>query len=67
MLSVNENRDGQRLYEGDYIYYFHRNGDTFPGVILAMPKAGSDRIKITYDSLEGEVTAYVMGRNLDLQ
>lgn len=57
-------RDYQR---GDYVYYFHRNGDTYPGRIIEKSLRGSRHwptFRIRYDGLNGPVEANVKCTNL---
>ena len=52
--------------KGDYIYYYHRNGDTYPGKIvltsLVLPK-----VRISYDGLDGQVETCVNTSKIKLQ
>lgn len=49
------------------IYYYHRNGDTYPGVVRSWAP-GRKRVKIRYDSLrKDDVIAYVDPARIELQ
>ena len=54
----------RRPKKGDDIYYHHRNGDTYPGVVL---KRRDLRAEISYNGLRGDVTTWVSVHNLTLQ
>jgi len=46
------------------IYYFHRNGDTYPGIVLW---SDGDRVRIKYNGLDGDVKATVKSSNIEAQ
>ena len=55
---------------GKHIYYNHANGDTYPGIILAVKieKNGiSRKIKIKYNGLYRDVISWVKRSKIELQ
>ena len=54
----------KRVQKGDPIYYHHRNGDTYPGVVL---RRRDLRVEIKYNGLRKDVTTWVSVHNLSLQ
>ena len=48
------------------IYYYHANGDTYPGVIRYWSVV-KKRVSICYDGLLGTVNAHVLPSNISLQ
>lgn len=53
-----------KFTKGDHIYYYHRNGDTYPGIVL---RVKNQMVKICCDGLQGDVTAYVREQSLTIQ
>ena len=53
-----------RVKKGDMIYYHHKNGDTYPGIVLA--RRGTT-VKITYNGIKQDVTTWVSVHNLTRQ
>ncbi len=53
-----------KFKKGDAVYYHHRNGDTYPAIVLMRR---DNTAKITYDGLGGDITAWVSVYNLSFQ
>jgi hypothetical protein len=52
-----------RYRVGDFIYFISREGERFPGRVLAVKK----RVKVVINHLEGDRVLWVSSKNLELQ
>jgi len=48
----------------DYVYYHHKNKDTYPAIVLAVK---NQLIKIRYNGILGDITTWVKQQNLSRQ
>ncbi len=53
-----------KFRKGDAVYYHHRNGDTYPGIVQ---KVKNQIVWVAYNGLHGDVLAWILQQNLSFQ